>query len=98
MPTTDPNALNPYHRPVTFTHEGQEVTVYLDCYDVAILSKRNQDGTMQPAKPSDWPLAQAGKKIRYAGQRGKKSLVQDLIEARMALDRAIELEMGDDGA
>lgn len=36
------------------------------------------------------PLQHAGKKILCAGIRGKGSKVQDLVEARDALDRAIE--------
>ena len=98
MPTTDSSNLTKYHRPLTFTHDGKPVTVYLDVYDILALSKRRTDGTLRPARPSDDALAHAVKKLLFPGQRGSKGVVTDLVEARQALDRAIELEVGDDGA
>lgn len=40
----------------------------------------------------------AVKKLLAPGQRGAKSRIQDLKEARASLDRAIELEEGDDAS
>ena len=98
MSTTDSSHLTRYHRPLTFTHEGKAITVYLDVYDILALSKRRTDGTLRPARPSDDALAHAVKKLLFPGQRGSKGVVTDLVEAVAAIKRAIELEVGDDGA
>lgn len=71
------------------------MTVWLDVYDILALSKRNADGTLRPARASDAALDHAIKKLLCPGQRGAKGVVQDLIEARQAIDRAIELELAE---
>jgi len=91
MPTPDRSHLNKYHRPLTFLHEGQPITVWLDGYDILALAKVNQDGTYRQALPGDDAIAHALKKLLYAGQRGHKGLVQDLREAGQAIERAIEM-------
>ena len=95
MPITDSSNLTKYHRPLTFTHDGKAITVYLDCYDILALSKRRTDGTLRPARPSDDALAHAVKKLLFPGQRGSKGVVTDLVEAVAAIKRAIELEVGE---
>ena len=65
MPTTDSSNLTKYHRPLTITHEGKAITVYLDCYDILALYKRRTDGTLRPARHSDDALAHAVKKLLF---------------------------------
>ena len=55
--------------------------VFVDVYDVLVAF-----GVTHPA------IAHAAKKLLCAGQRGHKGTYQDLVEARLALDRAIEME------
>jgi len=54
--------------------------VWVDVYDVLM--------AFNVANPA---TAHAVKKLLCPGQRGHKSAAQDLTEARMAIDRAIEL-------
>lgn len=54
--------------------------VYVDVYDVLVAF-----GVTNPA------IAHAIKKLLCPGQRGHKSLRDDLVEARQSVDRAIEL-------
>ena len=42
MPTTDSSNLTKYHRPLTITHDGKAITVYLDCYDILALSTKTK--------------------------------------------------------
>jgi hypothetical protein len=58
--------------------------VFVDLYDVLV--------AFDVTNPA---AAHAVKKIMCSGKRGVKSKAQDLIEARQALDRAIEMALGE---
>lgn len=71
--------MNPYLRFIRSSRD--RVTVRVDVYEV-----------LQAYPTGSAALDHAAKKILCAGQRGAKSRLQDLEEARDAITRAIEME------
>lgn len=78
MKGIESHAGKKYLRTIRSAVDGSEVQV--DLYAILVAC-----GVTCPA------LAHCAKKILFAGQRGKGDRQQDLVEARDALDRAIEL-------
>lgn len=72
--------MNKYHRTMHSATEPKQ-SIVVDVYSVLVAFE-----VTCPAK------AHAIKKLLCAGQRGVKTVLDDLREARLALDRAIELE------
>jgi hypothetical protein len=73
--------VNQYSRLIHGAVEGKTLPVIVDVYDVL-----KAFGVTCPA------TAHAAKKLLCAGIRGHKSRRQDLIEAKIAIERAIEME------
>ncbi len=60
--------------------QGRDIVLYIDVYEVLLTF-----GVTCPA------VQHAVKKLLCAGQRGHKTVEQDLLEAREAICRAIDL-------
>lgn len=77
---SDPNPEpNKYHIPV-WSMSG-DCGIVIDCYEICRACE-----VRCPA------VQHAVKKLLYAGKRGAKSRLQDLQEAKAAIERAIEME------
>ena len=93
MPTTNPNDRNQYgyDRPLTVPlPSGETMTVWIDVYDVLDTFKQDGDGNYRQCLPGDDAVAHAVKKLLCAGERGNKGRLQDLTEAMVTLQKAID--------
>lgn len=94
MPTTNPADRGKYHRPINVPlPSGEILTVWVDVYDVLEAFKQDGDGNLRQCLPGDDAVGHAVKKLLCPGQRGSKSRLQDLTEALVATQRAIEATM-----
>ena len=91
MPTTNPDDRGKYSRPLSVPISNDEtLTVWLDVYDVLEAFKQDQDGNYRQCLPGDDAVAHAVKKLLCAGERGSKGRLQDLSEALICIQKAID--------
>ena len=80
-----------YHRLIWGRNaDGEAVQVWVDVYNSLESFKFNQDGTPLPYQPGDVAIDHAVKKLLCPGQRGSKGRLQDLTEALISVQRAID--------
>jgi hypothetical protein len=80
-----------YHRLIWGRNaDGEAVQVWIDVYNSLESFKFNQDGTPLPYQPGDVAIDHAVKKLLCPGQRGGKGRLQDLTEALISVQRAID--------
>lgn len=85
-----------YHRLIWGRNEhGEAVQTWVDVYDAIEAFKRDEDGKLRQCEPGDDAVAHAVKKLLCAGQRGHKGRLQDLTEALIAVQRAIDATLLD---
>ena len=90
MPITNPADRGKYHRPLTVPlPSGETLTVWIDVYDVLESFKQDGDGNYRQCLPGDDAVAHAVKKLLCAGERGSKGRLQDLTEALICVQEAI---------
>ena len=96
MPTTNPSNRSKYHRPITTVlPNGETLTVWVDVYDILETFKRDGDGNFRQCLPGDDAIAHAVKKLLCPGERGHKGRLQDLAEALVCVQRAIDATLSD---
>ena len=91
MPTTNPADRGKYHRPLTVPlPSGETMTVWIDVYDVLETFKQDGNGNYRQCLPGDDAVGHAVKKLLCAGERGSKGRLQDLTEALICVQKAID--------
>lgn len=94
MPTTNAANRGKYDRPLDVTlPNGEILTVWVDVYDVLETFKRDSDGNFRQCLPGDDAVGHAVKKLLCAGERGNKGRLQDLTEALLSIQKAINATM-----
>lgn len=91
MPTTNPADRGKYDRPLLVPlPSGETLTVWIDPYAVFEAFKQDRDGNYRQCAPGDDAVAHAVKKLLCAGERGHKGRLQDLTEALICVQKAID--------
>ena len=85
---TNAESLHKYDRKIgtVLDHEGKNINIFIDVYDVL--------KAFEVRCPA---IAHAIKKLLAPGKRGVKSKEVDLREAQICLERAIQLNLDNDG-
>lgn len=86
-----PQWRSKYHRPIWGRNaNGDAVQTWVDVYDALAAFRHDANGQPLTYQPGDDAVAHAVKKLLCPGQRGSKGRLQDLTEALVAVQRAID--------